>query len=40
MTVETITPGHHVPEHAWEHKALRTELLLALGAVVQVKVPR
>ena len=34
MAVETITPGHHVPEHAWEHTALRTELLLALGAVV------
>jgi hypothetical protein len=34
MAVETITPGHHVPEHAWEHRALRTELLLALGAVV------
>src|SRR5260370_2510666 len=34
MTVETVTPGDHVPEHAWEHTALRTELLLALGAVV------
>jgi hypothetical protein len=34
MAIETITPGHHVPEHAWEHTALRTELLLALGAVV------
>ena len=34
MAIETITPGHHVPEHAWEHTALRTELLLAAGAVV------
>jgi hypothetical protein len=34
MAIETITPGHHVPEHAWEHTALRTELLLAVGAVV------